>query len=66
MKGFEKNWKYWLKVAALLPLTFFSTVTLRHAEVIKKFYIAAILYMLFVVFDTVNNNYHPIHINVCR
>lgn len=41
----------------MIPNAFIKSVSLRHSRVVKKFIIAATLYMFFVVIDIVRLKY---------
>lgn len=54
MKNLKKDCSYRLKQAILFPISFIKLLSLKHSEVIRRFVIAVILYIIFVVLDIVS------------
>lgn len=53
MKNYKRDWRFWLKTILMFPISLVKLIALRHSEVVPKFGISVIAYMMFVVLDIV-------------
>ncbi len=53
MKTYQRDRSWWLKTILMWPVSLVKLVALRHTEVIPKFGISVVAYMVFVVLDLV-------------
>lgn len=53
MKNFKRDCKFWLKDILLFPVSLVKSLILRHSDVVKRFGISVVFYIIMVVIDLV-------------